>query len=157
MLGHCKLVQLIQVYVLCMLFTPCLGGEDHLLHIYLAKKNVHLLRPVKDILDLKVQDIYYIPCECGKVFWSRQPSESRQGVKSMHDTYALAARQVSSGWEQQQGRSPYHLQEYDGIGQNSRLHRLCSVRGHWNMATSQQLQYRHGIHSRNSHQHILTK
>jgi hypothetical protein len=30
------------------------------------KKNIHMLRPVKDDLGLKVPGVYRIPCECGK-------------------------------------------------------------------------------------------
>jgi hypothetical protein len=32
------------------------------------KKNIHMLRPVKDDLGLKVPGMYRIPCECGKVY-----------------------------------------------------------------------------------------
>jgi hypothetical protein len=32
------------------------------------KKNIHMLRPIKDDLGLKVLGIYRIPCECGKVY-----------------------------------------------------------------------------------------
>jgi hypothetical protein len=39
-----------------------------------GKKNEHLLRLVKDTLGLKVPGMYYIPCECSKVWymWGRQ-------------------------------------------------------------------------------------
>jgi hypothetical protein len=33
-----------------------------------ARKNMHLLRPVKDNLGLRVAGIYCSPCECGKVY-----------------------------------------------------------------------------------------
>jgi hypothetical protein len=32
------------------------------------KKNIHMLRPVKDDLGLKVPGVYRIPCECGEVY-----------------------------------------------------------------------------------------
>jgi hypothetical protein len=32
------------------------------------KKNIHVLRPVKDDLGLKVPGVYRIPCECGEVY-----------------------------------------------------------------------------------------
>jgi hypothetical protein len=32
------------------------------------KKNIHMFRPVKDDLGLKVPDVYWILCECGKVY-----------------------------------------------------------------------------------------
>jgi hypothetical protein len=38
-----------------------------IVHI-LAKENVHLLRPVKDTLGLKVPGIYCITYECGRVY-----------------------------------------------------------------------------------------
>jgi hypothetical protein len=37
------------------------------IHI-LVKKNMHMLRPIKDKLGLKVAGIYCVPCECGKVY-----------------------------------------------------------------------------------------
>jgi hypothetical protein len=32
------------------------------------KKNIHMLRPVKDDLGLKVPVVYRIPCECGEIY-----------------------------------------------------------------------------------------
>jgi predicted GIY-YIG superfamily endonuclease len=32
------------------------------------KKNIHMLRPVKDDLGLKVHGVYRIPCECDKAY-----------------------------------------------------------------------------------------
>jgi hypothetical protein len=32
------------------------------------KKNIHMLRMVKDDLGLKVLGMYQIPCQCGKVY-----------------------------------------------------------------------------------------
>jgi hypothetical protein len=34
----------------------------------LARKNIHMLRAVEDILGLNVPSIYCIPCECDKVY-----------------------------------------------------------------------------------------
>jgi hypothetical protein len=36
--------------------------------ISIPKKNIHMLRMVKDDLGLKVPGVYRIPCECGKVY-----------------------------------------------------------------------------------------
>jgi hypothetical protein len=33
-----------------------------------VKKNIHMVRPVKDKLGLKVAGIYCVPCECGKEY-----------------------------------------------------------------------------------------
>jgi hypothetical protein len=33
----------------------------------LAKKSIHMLRPIKDKMGLKVAGIYCVPCKCGKV------------------------------------------------------------------------------------------
>jgi hypothetical protein len=42
-----------------------------------AKKNVHLLRPVKDALGLKVPRIYYILAIVARYTWGRQAAPSR--------------------------------------------------------------------------------
>jgi hypothetical protein len=36
--------------------------------VHIPAKNIHLLRLVKEKLDLKAAGIYHIPCECGKVY-----------------------------------------------------------------------------------------
>jgi hypothetical protein len=36
--------------------------------VHIPKKNIHILRMVKDDLGLKVPGVYWIPCECGKVY-----------------------------------------------------------------------------------------
>jgi hypothetical protein len=43
------------------------------------KKNIHMLRPVKDDLGLKVRGVYRIPCECGEVYVEQtgRPVEAR--------------------------------------------------------------------------------
>jgi hypothetical protein len=40
----------------------------HIKTIRVPRKNMHMLRPVKDDLDLKVSGVYRIPCECGEVY-----------------------------------------------------------------------------------------
>jgi hypothetical protein len=35
---------------------------------HVPRKNIYMLRPVKDDLGLKVPGVYRIPCECGEVY-----------------------------------------------------------------------------------------
>jgi hypothetical protein len=45
-------------------------------------KNMHMLRPVKDELGLKVPGVYRIPCECGKVYVGRLGDLLRPDAKN---------------------------------------------------------------------------
>jgi hypothetical protein len=56
------------------------------IHI-MVKKNSHVLRPVKDKLDLKATGIYCVPCECSKVCvgqTGRFIENQMQGAREIH-------------------------------------------------------------------------
>jgi hypothetical protein len=44
-------------------------------------KNIHMLRPLKDDLGLKVPDMYRIPCECSEVYVGRTGSSTEARCK----------------------------------------------------------------------------
>lgn len=52
----------------------------------LAINSSHMLRPVKDDVELKVSEVYNIPCECGRVYTRQtgQPIETRCNEHDHH-------------------------------------------------------------------------
>jgi hypothetical protein len=62
-----------------------------------VKKNMHMLRPIKDKLGLKIADIYCVPCECCKVYVG-QTGRSIETRYKEHETHVWAS-QRSPLWQ----------------------------------------------------------
>jgi len=101
-----------------------------------ARKNIHLLRPVKDKLGLKVAGIYCIPCECGKVY----VGQTGQTIKARHKEHmrclTQATGKVSSGRALNRHSTSYPLQQYLQTKDSNKIHGLSCEGSHQDLATS---------------------
>jgi hypothetical protein len=102
--GHCPLY-LVQPsgWEAYSLLDTRLGSDwSHCLWILVPKKNIHMLRMVKDNLGPKILGMYQIPCECGtnrKIHWGQV-----QGAYEAHMPWPT--REVSGGRAQCEHRAP---------------------------------------------------
>jgi hypothetical protein len=73
------------------------------------KKNIHMLRMVKDDLGLKVPGVYWIPCECRKVYMGQMGRSIEARCKEHMRYIHLDQPAKSAVAEQCEHRAPNRL------------------------------------------------